>query len=616
MKTDPSHTDDRDRVRDASDIVRIIGEHLQLKPKGREYVGLCPFHDDHKPSMNVVPQKQIFHCFSCGAGGDVFTFVQKFHKMDFRESLEYLAERAGIALTRRSMLQTQQETDSPAPSPRAAMLRACRSANDFFLNVLKRPDLGAMARGVIASRGLSAETVETFGIGASPDRWDGLLLTLQSRDLDVEPYIAAGLLKRRENGSGLYDAFRNRLMFPIHDQIGRVVAFGARRIDDADEPKYLNSPESSLFDKSSTLYALHLASRAIQRERVAIVTEGYMDAIACHQGGFQNTVATLGTALTRKHAAVLKRLCDTVVLLFDSDDAGQRAADRAIEILLGEFLDVRVATLAPHTTAKDPDELLKQPGGADTFKRVLSGATDLIEFRFARLRARLSGAGLAQLDRAVRDELGRLAELGMDRLDPIRRQLIIRRLAEVTGLDARSIGAAIPSGRAARSDAGSQETAADQLPAKEIACVAIGPAESLVGCLLAEPALWGMLSDEDRDLMKCSAYRWPVIEKLTHMLLQDAVGGNQPGLTFVLGQEDAEGLHAAAISLSQRIEQDTGSDPARLRAHFEGCLLTSRKSRARVKLDSVDDLAARLEANRRARAELGDDMRILPRSMN
>ncbi len=600
-------------MRDASDIVRIIGEHLQLRPKGREFVCLCPFHDDHKPSMNVVPQKQIFHCFSCGAGGDVFTFVQRFHKMEFREALEYLAERGGIELKKRANADLATEGEVPIASPRAAMLRACRSAQDFFLNVLRRPDLGQRARAVIESRGLTPDTVERFGIGASPDRWDGLLLTLESRDIDLDPYVSAGLLKRRENGSGLYDAFRNRLMFPIHDQIGRVIAFGARKIDEADEPKYLNSPESGLFDKSSTLYGLHLASRSIQHERVAIITEGYMDAIACHQGGFPNAVATLGTALTRKHASILKRLCDRIVLLFDSDEAGQRAADRAVEIFLGELLEVRVATLAPFTAAKDPDELLKMPGGAETFKRVIDGSVDLIEFRFSRLRARLAGAGIAQLDRAVRDELARLADLGMDRLDPIRRQLIIRRLAEVTGLDARTIGQAIPAGRAARPQTDSGDAPPDLSVAQQIAHVSLGPTEALLGCLLAEPRLWTVMRDEDRELLRTSAYRWPVIASIALALLHDADLGDQPSIGSILASTADSAAHAAAISLQQRIERETSHDAEKLRAQLDACLLSARRDQARASLVTHEDLAARLEANRRARAEHGDDMRILPR---
>lgn len=605
-------SDDRDRVKDASDIVRIIGEHLHLKPKGREYVGLCPFHDDHKPSMNVVPQKQIFHCFSCGAGGDVFTFVQKFHKMEFREALEYLAERAGISLTRRG--RREDGDGERTQSPRAAMLRAASSANAFFQSVLRREDLGAPARALIQRRAMSPEIVEAFGVGASPDRWDGLLLTLQSKNVDVEPYVGAGLLKRRESGSGMYDAFRNRLMFPIHDQIGRVIAFGARRIDEADDPKYLNSPESSIFDKSSTLYGLHVASRSIQREQFAIITEGYMDAIACHQGGFTNAVATLGTALTRKHAAILKRMCDRVVLLFDSDDAGLRAADRAVEILLGEMLEVRVATLGPHTDAKDPDELLKRPEGPETFRRVLASATDLLEFRFARLRARLAGAGVAALDRAVREELGRLSELGLNRLEPLRKQLIVRRLSEVTGLDAQTIGRAIPAGRPARVPEVDNE---DETPVESIAAIIgrqpLGPLESVVACVLAEPTLWSALSREDRQMVTSGTYRVPEVSSILSLMEMIDELGEPPGLASVLSHAEDEATRALAVALQQRVEKECAGDAARIRAHLDACLASARRDRARAQVEGHADPIARLEAIRNARAAHGDDPRVFPK---
>ena len=382
------HNEDKERVRDASDIVRVIGEHMAIKAKGREYVALCPFHDDHKPSMQIVPHKQIFHCFVCGSGGDVFTFVEKYHKMEFREAMEYLAERAGIELTKFSSAPAAGTTadGGPAPVTRSDLINANKAATDFFRAILNHADHGKLARDTIARRGIAPEMVEQFQIGASPDRWDGLVLTLQNKKLDNRAFLEAGLLKRREQGDGLYDALRNRLIFPIHDQIGRVIAFGGRKLKEEDEPKYLNSPETRLFEKAGTLYGLHQASRSIQAKRFAIITEGYTDTIACHQGGFTNAVATLGTALTPRHAQVLRRLCDTVVLLFDGDDAGQRAADRAVEVFFAEDLDVKIATLSGVTDAKDPDELLKREGGAAILQKAIDSATDLLSYRYARIR--------------------------------------------------------------------------------------------------------------------------------------------------------------------------------------------------------------------------------------
>ena len=342
-----------EQVRAASDIAEVVGEHVSLKPKGREFVGLCPFHDDRRPSMAVVPSKQIFKCFACGAGGDVFGFVMRYHGMDFPEALKYLAERAGIELRPR---RADRGAAAPAGSPvysKRDIVDANAAAAAFFRAIFEHESHGAAAREAAERRGFDAETIEAFGIGASPDRWDGLVQWIASKGLDESLFIEAGLLKKRDNG-GCYDAMRNRLIFPIRDQIGRAIAFGGRRINDEDEPKYLNSPESALFSKSTALFGIDRAARAIQAERTAVVVEGYTDVIACHRAGVCNVVGTLGTALTTGHAVVLRRLCERVVLLFDGDEAGRRAADRAMEVLFAEDIDIQVARLDEATDAKDP----------------------------------------------------------------------------------------------------------------------------------------------------------------------------------------------------------------------------------------------------------------------
>jgi DNA primase len=243
----PSRDDDKAKVKDASPIERVIGDVLALKPKGRELVGLCPFHEDRRPSMNVIPSKQIFHCFVCQTGGDVFTFVQKYHNMDFREALEYLAERANITLTPWKPERGAAPVETGQPT-RPEMFRASATASEYFRKILQHPQHGVLAREVIAKRGLTPWAVEEFGLGASADRWDGLEVAVRSAHLDLAPFLSAGLFKKRENGEGFYDTFRARLMFPIQDKTGRVVAFGARAIKEGDEPKYLNSPETPIFN--------------------------------------------------------------------------------------------------------------------------------------------------------------------------------------------------------------------------------------------------------------------------------------------------------------------------------------------------------------------------------
>ncbi|CAG0955089.1 DNA primase [Phycisphaerales bacterium] len=606
---------DVERVKDASDIVRVIGEVVSLKPNGREFRCLCPFHDDHNPSMYVVPGKQIFNCFVCGAAGDVLSFVMKFHKMEFREALEYLAERAGIALTPMRAA----ASDQPAGPTRADLLKACAMGTEFFRGLLNHPEHGKAARAVIERRGITPAMVSQFLLGAAADRWDGLALTQRKQNLPAEPFFEAGLFKKRESDGSAYDAFRNRLIFPIQDQIGRVVAFGARRINDEDEPKYLNSPETRLFNKSATLYALNHAARSIQVERTALITEGYTDAIACHQGGFTNAVATLGTALTREHVSVLRRMCDRVVLLFDGDEAGQRAADRAAEVFFAEPLDVAICTLSRFTDAKDPDELLKRGGGAETFRRALAGASDLLDYRFARLRERLADAGMAALSKGIDEEIARLVDLGLKDVPPLRQRLIVKKLASLAGVDESVILRAIPAGRRAPGPNGgaSGVTAEAELPL--IQSEMLDAREWLLGCVLCDGTLWGVLGEVDRDRVAGGAYRWPVLQRVAEAVREMADDGEAPTANALAQRVEDESVRSAAFGLMSRVDVETGRGE-RLRGFFEQCLRTARLDQASVEVKSAstgvnpDEAAlAAVRLLQESRRTLGADRRVLPR---
>jgi len=606
---------DKDRVKDASDIVRVVGEVVALRPKGREYVGLCPFHDDSKPSMNVVPSKQIFHCFACGAGGDVFSFVRKFHKMEFREALEFLAERAGIALTPRG---GRAEGDADAGPSRSDLIAANAVAQEFFVRTLAHPESGGEGRALVGRRGIAPEMVERFGLGVSPPGWDGLVGDVRTRRLDPRTFAEAGLFKRREDG-GVYDAFRRRLMFPIQDQIGRIIGFGARRIDDADDPKYLNSPETRLFNKRATLYALNHAAKAIQAERIAIITEGYTDVIACHQAGFANTVATLGTALTKEHATVLGRMCERVVLLFDGDEAGQRAADRAVEVFFAHALDVSIATLNRFTDAKDPDELLKRDGGGEIFRAALAGATELLEYRFARVRDRLRGAGVSALGKAVEGEIDSLVGLGLRDVTPVRQRLIVKRLAQVAGIDEETVLRAIPAGRAPRRPlpASPPETLAGEGAEERVPVLAaetLTAADHLLGCVLCDGELWRTLGQDGRDFIGPRAYRWPLLSRLAQLVDELGEEGVTPDLSAVLRVAEDERLHAVAVGLASRVDAETDRDRDRLHRHWRECLKRAQRDASGPAADSgIDAAIAQIEGKRRSQASLGADRRVLPR---
>jgi DNA primase len=602
MRPAVRNNEDRERVRDASDIVRVVGGHLALKAKGREYVGLCPFHDDHKPSMYVVPQKQLFHCFVCGAGGDVFTFVEKYHKMEFREALEYLAERAGIELTKWQPSTAEHPTSEieagQHPTSRADLVKANASAADFFRAVLRHSEHGKLARETISRRGIAPEMVETFGLGASPDRWDGLVMTIQKQGADPRVFAEAGLLKRRDGGGegAYYDALRNRLIFPIHDQIGRVIAFGGRKLKEEDEPKYLNSPETRLFDKSGTLYGLHQASRAIQAQRFAIITEGYTDTIACHQGGFTNAVATLGTALTARHAAVLRRLCDTVVLLFDGDDAGQRAADRAVEVFFAEDIDVKIATLASVTDAKDPDDLLKRPGGEELLRLAIERATDLLEYRYARIRQKAAGAGMSALTRLIEDELARLVQLGFNHVPLLRRKLIVKRLASIAGVDEGTIWRSLPGGRRV-------EMKVTDSGASKVGLFDLSPREQALGCIVCEPELWVGLTDSQREMLDPEHFVNPAMTAIADAIF--SLGGHGPGpdINALCSRLENPEEQGTATDLLMRIGQLTDQDSSRIRAYFEDCM----------RLVHSGERVRSLEHAREHHAAAGANRRVLPR---
>lgn len=419
---------DKEKVQAATDIVRLVGEHVTLRPKGKEFAGLCPFHDDKTPSMQVSPQKQIYKCFSCGAGGDAFSFVMNYHKMDFVESLKYLAEKGGIELTPWKPDGKGGSGESASGGERKRIAAANEMAVSFFKALLKHETHGADARAYLERRGVTQEMVDIFGLGYAPDRWDGLVTMVRERGWDKQGFELAQLIRPRKTGDGDFDFLRHRLVFPIFDAIGRPIAFGGRKLRDEDEPKYLNSPETTLFNKSATLYGLHAAKKPIIDSKTAVIVEGYTDVIACHQAGARNVVAALGTALTPQHVRELRRYCEQVVLVMDGDVAGQKAADRAVEVFLTGDLDVAIAVLPG---GQDPDDLLKV-GGLDAWNEVLEKADDALGFAFGRMESKLDASDTTTgKQRVIEAFLNQLVELGVARMGDLRRSFVVRRLAEM-----------------------------------------------------------------------------------------------------------------------------------------------------------------------------------------
>ncbi len=361
--------EDVERVREAIDIVELIGGTIQLRKAGKNYKALCPFHQEKTPSFYVFPETQSFYCFGCGASGDAITFLMRTQNLTFRDALEQLAERAGITL--------QTDRRSPETDERyQRLLDLNRAAATWFSYVLWSTSFGEPARAYLERRGVDRATAERFGLGYAPDSQTALLRYLTQHGATLEELLQVGLVVRRDDGSTV-DRFRNRLIFPIRDRQGRVLGFGGRTLGEA-QPKYLNSPQTVLFDKSRVLYGIDLAETAIREQRTAIVVEGYLDAITAHQFGYTNTVASLGTALTEHQGKQLRRLADRILLALDADAAGRQATLRGLELLRSALADSERPVADPRQLIRfertlgvelavvalpegfDPDDLIRQ----------------------------------------------------------------------------------------------------------------------------------------------------------------------------------------------------------------------------------------------------------------
>ena len=339
-------------IKDAASLEEVVGQFVKLTRRGRNLVGLCPFHADTKPSFTVAPDKGIFHCFGCGAGGNIFSFLMQYHRLSFPEAVEELARRYNIPITLRDL----GPEGAKASRKRQAAYDLHAQAAAFYQNTLKS-SAGKPARDYLARRGLTPEVIKDYQLGYAPNEWDGLRRHLQKKGLSLELAQEMGLLMAWASG-GYYDRFRDRVMFPIADRTGRVVAFGGRVVADG-EPKYLNSPESPLYAKGRLLYGLPQASAALRREDLALVVEGYLDLLALRVHGIEPVLATLGTALTREQVRLLKSLVSKVVLVFDGDAAGAAAMRRAFPLFAEEGLAVRVL---PLPAGLDPDNYVHTHG--------------------------------------------------------------------------------------------------------------------------------------------------------------------------------------------------------------------------------------------------------------
>jgi DNA primase catalytic core len=503
---------DIERVREAVDLVALISEFVPLQPKGREWIGVCPFHDDHKPSLNVVTHKEnsFYKCFSCNASGDCFTFVEEYLKKDFGEALTFLAERTGIELTMSS-------GDDESQTSKRKLRSAMEWAVQLYCEAISSTDEGKIAMATLRARGFTDESISKFSIGVAPDSWSFLSEHVNDNNDRIETCFEAGLLKKKESTGRVYDAFRNRIVFPICDETGSPIAFGGRRLNDEDEPKYINSPETALFHKSKTLYGYSQARQAIQESKRAIVVEGYTDVIACHQAGVSNVVATLGTSLTKDHAAKLARICDEVTLVFDGDDAGQRAA-----------------------------------------------AIEAIEFKLDRLERSLEPVDtIAGKARTIESFLDELIRLGIENLGGVRKPLVYERIATLLKTSMGEVESYISAKNNRAFSASTQNEGEQELPMVQsnISRARLLAEQEFLAVLLFDPIESSAVLRETSDKIESSDFMDPFSAVIAERILPRLAAGTPYSMQELLFELD-EACKSVASTLyfnGQRISETSGS---------------------------------------------------------
>ncbi len=455
-------------------VVDVVGETVQLKRAGTAYKGLCPFHPEKTPSFIVSPDRETWHCFGCGEGGDIFTFLMRRDGIDFREALTRLADKAGVELSEKTAREDRL---------RRRLREALEAGIAWYREVLLQARQAEQARAYLAERGLEPETLERFGIGYAPNTWDALTRRLIGRGFTNEELIGAGLASPSNRG-GVIDKFRGRIIFPIRDASGRPVGLGGRILPGADGPKYLNSPAGPLFDKSRTLFGIDLAKTAIRKAKLTVIVEGYTDVIAAHQAGFTNVVASLGTALTGGQVELATRYADAVALAYDVDLAGEAATQRGLLEELGPDQSVSKVRVVRIPAGKDPDELIRSDPAA--WQKAVAEAKPVIEYFIDRTAAEVDLDSVS----GKRDLTGRVLALLKRVGDPVERSLYLQRLARLVNVEERVLLEALAREPVRRSS----RPAAPIEPASNGKRPALGSLETeALALLLRYPALVGEL---------------------------------------------------------------------------------------------------------------------------
>jgi DNA primase len=588
--------DDRvKRVKEANDIVEVVGGYVALRPAGPTYKGLCPFHDDHRPSFDVDPRRSRYRCWSCGKYGDVITFVQEYERVGFIEALELLERRAGII--------PEKTAASPHGQGRALMLDAVRWAARQYHECLLDSPLAEQARIYLGQRGLKGETVRRYTLGYAPRTGDWLVQKAQEAAVSLDVLEKVGLIARRTAGPGFYDRFRDRVQFPVRDVNGRPVGFGGRILPgsplESRAPKYYNSSDTPLFNKSELLYGLDAARQAAGQLGYLAVVEGYTDVLMAHQLGVLPVVATMGTALNARHVARLRQFAPRVVLVFDADAGGLTGVDRALAIFASHDVDLAIATLPE---GLDPCDLLVQEG-ADAFRKVLDGAVDALEFKLAQVLRDSAAQGVEGQRRAVDAVLGVIALApGMPgQAGAVKTQLMVTRIAQRLLLKEETVWARLNELRKQRRDdaTGPRPRPPETDPEGEAPRAGKAAPEEvqLLEVLLAEPALVA----ESRGALPADWIQHPGLQRLVAALYALHESGETPTLDALRLKLDDDPILKTALALQDRglCNRDRPGTFRKLRQQFEERRQESRKQQLHTQLRATRDPAAALDLLRR-----------------
>jgi DNA primase len=549
-------------VLERTSIVEVVSEYVQLRRSGANFLGLCPFHAEKTPSFNVNPAREIFHCFGCGTGGNVFSFVMKIEGLSFPEAVKLLARKAGVEIEERLLSPAEKQ----AQAERQVLLRINDLAMDYYQTFLKvKPEAGG-ARSYLEKRNATGTVAETYGLGYAPDRRDGLVQHLKAQSVDLDVAHKLGIIRR--NDKGWYDLFRNRLIFPIRAPKGEVIAF-AGRVLDGSLPKYINSPESPLYHKSSVLFGLDLALPAVRTEKSIIIVEGYFDHLALYRAGIRNVAATCGTALTPDHVGLLKRHVAKVYSLFDSDAAGQKATIRSMEL----FLEQRVPTYVIALPAGDDPDSFLEKNSLEAFRACQEKAKPAFEFFVRTLLSQISADSVDNKVRIIDELIPRFRKI----VDPLERELYEKEICRLLGITSHAF----------RKRLGGMDVTARDLPVEQFSRAQIGDTrqETLL-------ALMGEYAEARTEISRMGVEKLFDNDylKLAHLVL-DEIGGSEDiqALSHLMEKVEAPELRAI---LSRLFVLDDFLKDVDWREVIDGC---QRGREGQVLRMSNKEISARLK---------------------